>query len=54
MAKDERTPEEKAAWKAGEFTAEEAAAVGSTADKLNQQRTEAEQELGNPLAPPPE
>lgn len=52
MAKDDRTPEEKAAWEAGRFTQAEAAAVGSDADTLNRQRAEAERELGNPLAPP--
>lgn len=50
--KDNRTPEEKAAWKAGEFTADEAAASGLTREQANKAREEQERELGNPLAPP--
>lgn len=50
--RDDRTPKEKAEWKAGRFTEEEAAEVGVSAEELNRMRTEGEQEAGNPLAPP--
>lgn len=51
MGKDRRTPEEKAAWKSGEFTAKEAREAGMSKAEMNRQRAEAERELGNPLAP---
>lgn len=52
MAKrDGRTPAERAAWKAGEFTEQEAAEMGMTAKEANRLRAQAERELGNPLAP---
>lgn len=51
--KDTRSAEEKAAWKAGEFTDDEAAASGLTREQANQARAQQERDLGNPLAPPP-
>lgn len=51
--KDDRTDEEKAAWKASEFTEEEAADAGMTKEEMNQARANQERDLGNPLAPPP-
>jgi hypothetical protein len=53
VAKDPRSPEERAEWEAGRFTDEEAAAVGDTAANLNRMREEGERDAGNPLAPPP-
>jgi hypothetical protein len=50
--KDPRTPEEKAAWEAGEFTEKEAAEAGMTKEEMNAARAQQEGELGNPLAPP--
>lgn len=50
--KDNRTPEEKAAWEAGEFTEEEARDAGMSQAEMNQARAEQERELGNDLAPP--
>lgn len=51
--KDDRTAAEKRAWKAGEFTAEEARKMGMTRKQANEMRARTEWELGNPLAPPP-
>ena len=51
MVKDKRTPKEKAAWKAGEFTAEEAREAGMSTAEMNQAREGQERDLGNPLAP---
>ena len=51
MAKDKRTPAEKAAWRKGEFTEKEARAMGLTKAEANKAREEQERELGNPLAP---
>lgn len=52
--KDDRSKAEREAWEAGAFTEAEAAEVGTTAAKLNEQRAQAERELGNELAPPAE
>lgn len=51
MAKDKRTPQEKAAWKGGEFSAKEAREAGMTKAEMNKARADQERELGNPLAP---
>jgi hypothetical protein len=51
MTRDKRAPQEKAAWKAGEFSAKEAKEAGMTKAEMNRTRAEQEKELGNPLAP---
>jgi hypothetical protein len=50
--KDDRDAKEKADWKAGEFTQEEADAAGQDREAMNRQREKDERDLGNPLAPP--
>lgn len=50
--KDDRSAEEKAAWKAGEFTEQETRDAGQDRNAMNKQREQDERELGNPLAPP--
>jgi hypothetical protein len=50
--KDHRNAQEKADWKAGEFTEEDAAGTDTSAEELNRQRAEGERQAGNPLAPP--
>lgn len=50
--RDNRTPEEKAAWEAGAFTEDEATEAGMTKAEMNAARAQQERELGNELAPP--
>lgn len=51
-SKDDRTKGEKAAWKKGELTEEEAAESGLSKNEANKLRAEEERKAGNPLAPP--
>lgn len=50
--KDNRSAEDRAAWESHAFTEEDAAAAGSTVEKMEKERAEDARRSGDPTAPP--